>query len=231
MSQPFPAQDLIEAGLNRHAIFDIDALPASLTETWDARGRQLILIGHGGKRLWEAVKAAGLSGDDPIDDFTVATLHAWFARHLPGHVYRILYPGDAPLGLQALGALAGWHHPSPFMVGIDTEWGSWFAYRAVVIADTRFEPSQPVDRSNPCNTCTETPCISHCPAGAPARAGFDLQRCIAYRQSAGSACSATCLARLACPVGTEHSYDADQMHHTYSRSLQLIEKFSRQNLA
>ena len=223
----FPTAFLNEHGLNRQAIFDVADLPENIRNKLSTKNGQLILIGHGGKRLWEMVQAAGQTGSDPIDDFTVATIQCWFADFLPGQPYQILYPGDQPIGLQALGKLAGWHQPSPFMVGIDSEWGSWFAYRAVVLADTKFQPSQPVDRNNPCGTCQQKVCISSCPAGALDQAEFSLQKCLAYRKQSFSKCQFTCLARVSCPVGSEHQYSAEQLHHTYSISLRYI----TQNLA
>jgi hypothetical protein len=122
---PFPDSLLNKNGLNRQAIFDVADLPAAIRSQLKAESGQLILIGHGGRLLWEKVQAACLKSSDPIDDFTIATIQRWFTDFLPGKRYQILYPGDQIIGLQALGKLAGWHQPSPFMVGIDSDWGSW----------------------------------------------------------------------------------------------------------
>lgn len=139
---PFPADFLNAAGINRQHVFDLAGLPqevlATLGETTGFR--QLILLGHGGRRLWECVQASGIDGEHPVDDFCLQTIGRWFSEQIPGVRYRIVYPGETLVGLQALGKLAGWHHTSPFMLGIDGEWGSWYAYRAVVLADSRFWP-------------------------------------------------------------------------------------------
>jgi len=225
-AQSFPAELFDQAGLNRQQVFDLDSLPYDIrSKLGDTKNfRQLILLGHGGKRLWECVQAAGLPGEHPIDDYVIQTVAQVFAEQLPAKNYRIVYPGDTPVGLQQLGKLAGWHHPSPFMVGIDGEWGSWFAYRAVILADTDFSPFFAVDRSNPCSSCSERPCISACPAGALSNEVFALDKCIAYRQQADSACQFTCLARVACPVGSEHRYSEAQLRHTYGISLRMIKQ-------
>lgn len=225
--QPFPGDALARCGLNRQHVFDLADLPPAVIATLGdtAPWRQLVLLGHGGKELWERVKAAGIAGEHPIDDFTVRSIERCFAEHLPANRYRIVYPGDAPVGLQQLGALAGWHHAAPFMVGIDPDWGSWYAYRAVVLADTGFCPFPAVDRSNPCSRCVNRPCIAACPAQAMAGGGFSLARCAAYRLQPGSACAFTCQARLACPVGSAHRYDADQLRHTYSISLRTLRAY------
>ncbi|QLQ26467.1 MAG: hypothetical protein HZT41_17985 [Dechloromonas sp.] len=219
-----PPGRLAAAGLNRQHVFDLAALPAEITATLGTTAgfRQLILLGHGGKRLWECVQAAGHTGGDPIDDYCARVVADWFAAELPGRRYRIVHPGSTPVPLQYLGTLAGWHHPTPFMVGIDPEWGTWNAYRAVVLADTGFSPSRPVDRSNPCTGCQARPCIPACPAGAMDGGSFALATCIAYRQRDHSRCQHTCLARIACPVGSKHRYGDEQMRHAYSISLDTI---------
>ncbi|MBP5996571.1 MAG: hypothetical protein KA535_01340 [Azonexus sp.] len=225
--QPFPADALARCGLNRQHVFDLAGLPPAVIATLGdtAIYRQLVLLGHGGKLLWDCVKAAGAGGENPIDDFTVRSIENCFAEHLPANRYRIIYPGDQPVGLQQLGARAGWHHAAPFMVGIDPDWGSWYAYRAVVLADTDFCPSSIVDRNSPCNSCEIQPCIAACPAQAMAGGSFSLARCAAYRTQPGSACAFTCQARIACPVGSAHRYDADQLRHTYAISLRTIREY------
>ena len=221
--QPFPGAALDRYGLNRHAVFNVADLPDDIAgDTTDYR--QLILIGHGGKMLWEAVTKSGVGGANPIDDFTVRTIRQWMAEFQPDNRYAILYPGPQPVALQQLGTLAGWHHASPFMVGIDAEWGTWYAYRAVVLADTHFAPSPAVDRINPCAACQTRPCIAACPAAAMADGTFSLQKCVAWRKQADSPCAFTCLARVACPVGSDHRYCTAQLAHTYSISLQTIKE-------
>jgi len=218
--QAFPAATLDRCGLNRQHVFDLADLPPEIMATLGdtAPYRQLVLLGHGGKALWECVKAAGMVGSDPIDDYCVQAVQGCFAEHLPANRYRIVFPGEQPVALQQLGKLAGWHHAAPFMVGIDPEWGTWYAYRAVVLADTHFCPFLTVDRNRPCDSCQTRPCVSACPAGD----NFALEKCLAYRRRGDSLCRDTCLARLACPVGSQHRYDDEQMQHSYARSLAML---------
>lgn len=220
---------LNRAGLNLQAVLQLDELPAEmlapLRDRFDPAGRyrQLILIGHAGKSLWDSVKASGIDSENPIDDFTVETLERWFATHFADQAHAVIYPGDIPVGLQALGKIAGWHHPSPFMVGISEKWGTWYAYRAVLLADTELPPSQPVRGASPCDRCASRVCIASCPAGALADGAFALDKCLAYRRAPSSRCKATCIARISCPVGAEHRYGDEQIEHSYSMSMQVIE--------
>lgn len=226
-----PLQALLDdAGLNLQAVFNLDDLPPAVRATLEPEAgqgayRQLILLGHGGRRLWEAVQAAGPAGPDPIDRFSAASATAWFDRAFPGRARSVLYPGDRPVGLQALGTLAGWHYPSPFMVGINERWGSWFAYRVVLLTDSDLAPTPPLATASPCPTCPDRPCVARCPGDALAGEGFDLGRCVAYRKQPDSACRTTCLARLACPVAREHRYSTEQLRHTYAISLRTIEAY------
>lgn len=101
--QPFPGVMLDRCGLNRQAIFDLDALPDDIfgqRSVQTAGYRQLILIGHGGTALWQAVGKSGITGRDPIDDFTLRAVRQWMAEELPGHHYAIVYPDAQAIPLQ-----------------------------------------------------------------------------------------------------------------------------------
>lgn len=220
----FPADALNAAGLNRHFVFDLAALPTKLrARLGDVTAyRQLILLGHGGQRFWEGIRQTGISGPHPVDDYTLHYVQQWLADQLPGHAWRMLYPGSASPDLQALGDLAGWHHPSPFMLGIDPDWGSWYAYRALLLVDAAFLPSDRVEHRSPCETCADAPCVTACPADAVAAGDFRLERCLDFRRAARSTCRHTCLSRIACPVGAQHRYPDDLLRHTYGHSLKML---------
>lgn len=218
---------LSEVGLNLQAVFDLATLPEAMRQQLDPEShyRQLILIGHGGRTLWENVLVAELQAEHPIDEFTVTAVEAWLMAQLPGVAHAIVYPGDGAVGLQALGKLAGWHHDSPFRVGVNADWGSWFAYRAVVLVDTQLPTTPRKTGESPCLSCVGQPCVSACPGEALAVSEFSLQKCIAYRRQPDSRCRVTCVARACCPVRSEHRYDDAQIAHSYSRSMAMIEKF------
>jgi hypothetical protein len=225
--QHFDPAPLDAAGLNLQAIFNIADLPPEITGKLAAEApyRQLLLLGHGGKTLWQAVKAAGIASVNPIDDFTVMTVRRCFAEHWPEQRYQLIYPGSQAIGLQALGKLAGWHHTSPFMVGINQTWGSWYAYRAVVLADSDFAPRVAQPGTSPCSACHSRACVSACPAGALDGEAFSLKKCVAWRKRPDSPCRSTCLARVSCPVAGEHRYLDEQIRHSYSISQRMIEQY------
>lgn len=221
----FAALDAV--GLNLHAVFALDQLPDALRNECDpARNySQLILIGNGGRAMWQAILREGGRSTDPIDDFSLREVRRWLAAQASGRSYEIVYPGERLVGLQSLGECAGWHFASPFMVGINERWGTWFAYRVAVLANTDFEPTRPVPGESPCTACRPRPCVSACPGKAIEDSGFNLADCVRYRLRPDSACQTTCMARLACPVRAEHRYDDEQIRHAYTISLRFIEQY------
>ncbi|NMG76363.1 hypothetical protein [Aromatoleum diolicum] len=222
---------LNDAGLNLQAILNLDDLPTDITAELrrcydpENRYRQLILIGHAGKTLWDAVTASGGASENPIDDFSVQTVERWFSAQFADKQGEVIYPGNIAIGLQRLGKIAGWHRESPLMVGIHQEWGTWYAYRLVMLTDTDLAPTPPMQGERPCDRCQDTVCITSCPAGALSGGTFALEKCIGYRKEPLSRCATTCIARVSCPVGSIHRYCDDQIRHCYSISLKAIQQF------
>jgi epoxyqueuosine reductase len=218
-------------GLNLQAVFNIHELPEEILSAlestcvdYDNYG-QLILLGHGGKTLWHALEKSAMQSDNPVDDFSIRTIQQFFQEQSENHQYQIIYPGDTSLDLQQLGQLAGWHHPSPFKVGINKQWGSWFAYRAAILTNTHYKASHTIIDESPCNSCSNKPCIKACPGLAIDEDGFKLETCVNFRKQAASICRHQCLARCSCPVAENHRYSEAQMHYHYSVSMRIIEEF------
>lgn len=230
---------LNQAGLNCHAVSEIATLTSELRENLLAQCpqadnyQQLILIGHGGTSLWQALQEKNReqqqeramdrnSEEHPIDDFSIATVQHFLQTEWAGCAYEIVYPGSRTIGLQSLGKQAGWHHQTPFMVGINAYFGSWFAYRVVVLANTQLPLTNKVETASPCHSCSDQVCIAACPAQALNDGQFNLDKCLTYRQQASSRCEKTCIARVACPVGDTHRYTDAQMNYHYGRSINMI---------
>lgn len=215
-----------ERGLTLQAVMAVSALPADVRRGLtpeQQRYAQLVLLGHVGGTVWPHALAEAPNSDHPID----TAVQRWVARgmgaHAPGVAWESVYPGDSALSLIRLGECAGWHHPSPFWQGVDAEWGSWFAYRAVLLADTDWQLTPRRERRSPCWDCVGQPCVAACPAQAlEVDQALGLRRCSDHRLQTASSCEDRCLARLACPVGSEHRYSADQLHHHYRHSLAAI---------
>lgn len=220
---------LDHTGLNLHAVFDLETLPTEILNELKAlypdlsSYQQILLFAHGGQDLWNNVQPDLTSSKHPIDSYSIEIVKE-FCDHQPTiSEHKVIYPGRKPLGLQSLGKLAGWHHDSPFKVGINQEWGSWFAYRIAILADSDFETTRKWEAESPCVACSNKPCISACPAQA-LEGDFLLQRCLDYRKDPDSRCKDRCLARMACPVAQEHRYEAKQIQYHYGISMKMIEE-------
>ncbi len=231
LKQVLNKEYLNEKGLNIQAVININNIPAKLLSTINNsvtntdQFKQLIILGHLGKLLWEKVNASTSGSDNPIDDYASLIVNNLFSQYYPDNHFEIAYPGSEVIGLQQLGQLAGWHNASPFKVGINDQWGSWFAYRAVVLADTNFISTDVLESISPCISCKEQLCISACPSNALVTGELDNQCCIDYRKQAVSDCKNTCLARVSCPVGSEYRYTDEQIHYHYGLSMRTIEEF------
>ena len=221
-------------GIQLHTVFNLADLPADVSDTLalDAAARdrytQLILLGHLGRAFWDALRERGLHGSDPVDAFAGECAARWMATALPGHAWRQVFPGPQAVGLQRLGQLAGWHQASPFWVGVDAEWGSWFAYRAVLLTDTQLPVTPQRQVGSACGACAARTCVSACPAGALASeqtGPWRLKACLDFRKRPDSPCLDRCLARNACPVGQPYRYSEEQTAYHYLHSMRAIRAY------
>lgn len=213
-----------QQGLNLSAVLNIEALPHNLTqwisEEERCRYSQLLILGHGGTQLWQVIQAQRhLRGvDDPIDQFVGEVVANSLGK--TDTQYTLVYPGPRMVDLQAFGRYLGWHQDTPFLLGMHQQWGTWFAYRGLVLMSSTFVASEVILQSqkSQCECCEELPCISACPANAISTSHFSMDLCVAYRKTEVSKCAKTCLAREACPVATQHRYSKEQMDYHYELS-------------
>jgi epoxyqueuosine reductase len=232
------ARFLAEGGLNLLAVFDCADLPSPAAQIMAGHGvpaatvvpvaeyRRLVVVGHGGRRMWEALQEFGMETDDPVDDYSIALTRRFIQEYLDGASHLWLYPGtEYIVPLQQLGEAAGWSYPSPLGLGISPVFGVWFAYRTAFLIDADlplvFEEATP----SPCDSCAAKPCIQSCPVGAVQvrmRVSFDVEGCARHRLRRGSPCADRCLARMACPYFPEHRYTLPQMRYHYGRSLETL---------
>lgn len=216
-------RQLANEGLPLVSVFDATTLGAALSE--DVSGyRQVLVIGSAGRGLWPEIDLN--RSDNPVDDYAVETVQR-LLQAIGCNDYRIIYPSDiSVVDLRALGQMAGWHADSRLGIGINAEYGTWLAYRVVVASNTELPLSELKQSASACNDCSDKPCIAACPAGAvDSDKAFDLDACATERLRKGSDCQDKCIARLACPVGSEHQYSAAQVSYHYGRSLVSLKKY------
>jgi hypothetical protein len=220
---------LAERGLNLFAVLDNAALPAEVARQLAVTGvplddyRRLVLVGHGGRRMWEALRKKAIETPDPVDRFSTSLTSTFIRDYLGNEPVLWLYPNTAYLvPLQSLGEAAGWSFPCPLGSGISPIYGVWFAYRAAFLIDADLPLVHEAPAASPCDTCTTRPCITACPAGAVKPDAFDISSCARQRLSPESLCAHRCLARLACPICPEHRYTPSQIQYHYACSLETL---------
>ncbi len=225
---------LADRGLNLAAVFDCAALPETVAAPLRGAGiawgepARLVLLGNGGPRFWEVLRNQGLTGPDPVDRYCRGLAEALVHEHLDGVPVSWLYPGPLPVPLQRLGALAGWHHPSPLGIGINARFGLWFAYRVAFLVERELPVTAALTGDSPCRSCRDQPCIAACPGRAvSADRPFDIPRCSDHRLLPDSICAHSCLSRLACPVAPEARYPDDQIAYHYGLSLDTLRNGGR----
>lgn len=219
-------------GLNLYACFDCAALPTSILDVIASAGidlerySRLLLLGHGGRTLWEQVQS-DWQADDPIDNYSIRVTKQFLHDYCDDAPHHILYPlTDMPLPLQQLGMLAGWHHRAPLGIGINGVYGVWFAYRVAVLTTAVLAPTEPMDTPSPCTNCVDKPCVSACPGRAVGEVGgFQAIPCFTHRVKSNSSCADRCLSRLACPYFPEHRYSDTQIQYHYTLSLPSLRAY------
>ena len=228
------AESLYEHGLNLQAVFRFEELPVALRQTFILQEpkstdyQYIILLANGGSRYWQSMQQAGSQTEqqsDPVDNYFYQIINDLLE---PYFEYKVVYPGNHFLPLQGLGKLAGWHHESPLGLGIHPVFGLWFAYRGVILSNTKFSPIESDmahGSESPCRSCQGKPCIAACPANAVLASGFKVGQCSDYRLQSESGCQSRCMARLACPTGKEYRYQTAQMTYHYQHSLTSIKKY------
>lgn len=176
----------------------------------------LMLVGNAGPGMWRAFVAAGGAdgAPDPIDRWSRRVIGR-LARRVEAEA---LFPFGGPPWLPFLrwAQRAEPVAPSPLGMLIHPDYGLWHAYRGALAFAERIEELPPREqRPRPCDTCEDKPCLSACPVEAFSPRGYDVAACTGWiGADAGRDClTGGCLARRACPVGTEHVYPPAQAEH------------------
>ena len=102
---------------------------------------------------------------------------------------------------------------SPIGPLIHPDHGLWHAYRGALAFPTYIELPPLIERENPCEKCSEKPCVKACPVQAHAPPQFKLSACISHiKKPEGETCMVGgCMARRACPVGKSGVYTLSQI--------------------
>jgi ferredoxin len=187
-----------------------DGVPGSLS----APTATLVLLGAVGPSLWPVFVRAPEHADGrphPLDRWTRRVAGGLAATLNAG----LVLPSDGPPyhPFQRWARRAEPVHGSPLGILIHPRYGLWHAYRAALLFAERIALPETRALASPCDSCAGRPCLSACPVGAFTNAGYAVDACVDHlARPAGHEClDGGCRARLACPIGTDYRYGADQM--------------------
>jgi hypothetical protein len=173
----------------------------------------VVLLGWTGGDQWPVFAASQEANDglpDPLNRWSKRLIDQ-IAADLDGSAF---YPFGGPpwLDFQRWALKAEPVHRSPLGLLIHPKWGLWHSYRGALGVRERFELGPREAGPNPCDQCSERPCLSACPVSAFAPGSpYNYAACRQHLQGAGEDCRATaCAARRACPIAPEKRYSLQQ---------------------
>jgi hypothetical protein len=224
---------LIEAGFNLRGVLAARNYDECVPPAWRAlallpEARSALVIGSGGRALYEALKSSPeimRRDPDPFDAYTVRIVREAAAKliaegfpSVAGFAHERL-DGDFA-DFVALGRASGLGADSRLGMLLHRRYGPWMSLRAVVLTACEVDAT-PVDaRFDPCRRCP-APCARACPGGALDRGHFSVSACFQGRVQHAS-CRQRCDARRSCVLGTDHAYlPACEAHHM-SSSLAML---------
>jgi len=185
--------------------------------------KSVILIGSGGRSFWEKfqdeIHGSSKTSADPIDDICIR----FFNDNFSNENHTLIYPNkNFHFDILSLSSLLNFSSPSPLGLHINRDFGTWFAFRLVILSNVEYESSDKLDFFSPCLTCIDKPCLSACPAGATSLEKFNLKSCSDYRSKPDSACQRHCFSRRACPFQSQNSYSEKQLSYHMMHSYKLM---------
>ncbi len=175
--------------------------------------RSLFLVGSTGPGIWPVFVESPEFADgaqDSLDRFTRRVLSE-VAR---GFGLSIVFPFDGPPyhPFQKWAMRAGGFSPSPLGVLAHDIYGPWSGFRAALLSAENPGPAVGNASTGPCPDCADRPCLSACPVDAiSGTEGYDVPRCREHLASGqGEPCFSGCLARHACPIGSDFRQTPEQ---------------------
>lgn len=185
------------------------------------------LLLSGGPAFFAAFSQTEPNGADPLDSWTrdrVAELLAPLREAGVRAEARFPFWNEPdPLPFLRIGGAAGAGTSSRLGLTLHQKYGTWIAYRALILVD---RPVHDGPRAPPVDACAgcAAPCIPACPAGALASGSWEPAPCLDHRLASPS-CEEGCLSRLACPMGLEHRLPREALRFHQAASLAFARSF------
>lgn len=216
-----PDLETIRAALQPHGLFlrgfvnfaEGEAVPHLAS---GGSAGSVVLIGNIGSSLWPAFSRwrdtePDRGGSDPLDTWSKAVIRpiaaltdatAWFPSDPPWQPFQ-------QWAMRAEGLKA-----SPLGILIHPVYGLWHGYRGALGFEEPIIDTPAAHAAHPCDHCPDKPCLATCPASAVRPEIFDVPVCRSHLRTPegqGVCMIGGCLARAACPVGSDVRYNETQL--------------------
>lgn len=172
--------------------------------------KSLFLLGPLEPGFWPMFTASAEYQDkmpDPMDRWSSRVIGA-LAKDLGGEAF---FPfGDPPYQpFFRWAQLSGRAHVSPVGLLIHDHAGLMVSFRGAIAFS--YAVSTPQVGGNPCDICSDQPCLTACPVGALKGDMYDVPGCKTDLDRSGNDClSRGCAVRRACPVSQDYGRDEAQ---------------------
>lgn len=159
------------------------------------------LLGPDEPEFWKVFSASpefSAGGPDPLDRWSKRVLGSL----AEDRGARAVFPSDGPPypPFLAWARNSGQAFESPVGLLVHANAGLLVSYRGALILTGHLP--LPEQSANPCDSCSDRPCLTTCPVGAlGSNQTYDVPNCAGHVRAAGLSCRQSgCLVRRACPI-------------------------------
>ena len=222
----------MRAGFNLVGVLDVTEFDARAPAGFRVRdalpdAASAIVIGSGGPYFWQVFKQRPTSADPEDLDRAAGSIDAYSTVVIPklaerlrgrGAKSAVVYPfgRERPIvSFRRLAEAAGFGAADTVLgLVIHPVFGPGVSVRGAIVTDFELAPSPRFDGYQPCEDCPR-PCVAACPIGSYAGEEWDFHSCQRHRRDEGG-CPAGCWSRLACVVGRDRQYSAEEYAYRHS---------------
>ncbi len=177
------------------------------------KGQTVVLLGPNEPEFWSVFTQSVeylSKEEEPMDRWSRRVIGALAQMSGAEALFPFGGPPYHPFIDWALKSGRAWQSPVGLLVHDAS--GLFVSYRGALLVPKRLELAP--TGSSPCEKCSEKPCLSACPAAALTKDGYDVPKCHAHLDTAGTEClSSGCVVRRVCPIGQNNRLPSQSAFH------------------